>query len=108
MSMNAATSSSHPIDYEQVIELVSTLPPERLRSAYDYLLFLAAQPLVPFPTKDLFDESVEELRADEERWNRQFSETRSSLRALAHEAAEEYRTGATKPMMFGDENDLGR
>lgn len=108
MNMSTATSASHPIDYEQVIELVSNLPPERLRSAYDYLLFLAAQPLVPFPTEDIFDETIAELRADEERWNRQFNETRSSLRALAHEAAEEYRTGATQPMTLGDENDVGR
>ena len=79
MTMNTATSTSRPIDYAQVIELVSNLPPERLRSAYDYLLFLAAQPVVPFPTEDLFDEPIEELRADEERWNRQFSELAQQL-----------------------------
>ncbi len=106
MTMNTATSTSRPIDYAQVIELVSNLPPERLRSAYDYLLFLAAQPVVPFPTEDLFDEPIEELRADEERWNRQFSDSRSSLRALAHEAAEEYKTGQTKPMTFTAEDSL--
>lgn len=108
MNMSTATSASHPIDYEQVIELVSNLPPERLRSAYDYLLFLAAQPLVPFPTEDIFDESIEELRADEERWNQQFSKTRTSLRTLAHEAAEEYRTGQTKPTTFAAEDDPDR
>ena len=71
-----------------------------MNSAYDFDLFLKYQPLAPIPETDIFGAKQEEMRADEERWNQQFANSRGKLRALAREAAEEFRQGRTKPMQF--------
>jgi hypothetical protein len=45
------------VTYQQVIELVKSLPAERLSSLYDYARFLKERP-IPYPeTEDLFGES---------------------------------------------------
>jgi len=73
---------------------------KRLNSVYDFDLFLKYQPLAPIPETDIFGATQKEIRADEERWNQQFADSRDKLRALALEAAEEFRSGRTKPMQF--------
>lgn len=104
MSISAITQP--PVTYEEVVNLLATLPLERLNSVYDFALFLKYQPLVPIPETDIFGATQEEIRADEERWNQQFAESRGKLRALAHEAAEEFRSGRTKPMRFTSDGRL--
>jgi hypothetical protein len=96
------------ITHQQVIDLVKTLPLERLRTLYDFVLFLKLQPLVPIEEADIFGETADEIRADEERWNEQFAATREKLRALAFEAAAEFRSGQTSPMEFTPEGRLVR
>jgi len=49
------------------------------------------------PTSDLFGETAEEIRADEEQWAQQFAASRKELRAMARAAAEDYRAGKTHP-----------
>ncbi len=75
-----------------------------MNSAYDFDLFLKYQPLAPIPETDIFGAKQEEMRADEERWNQQFANSRGKLRALAREAAEEFRQGRTKPMQFAHDS----
>lgn len=100
--------SQTQITHQQVIDLVKTLPNERLRSLYDFALFLKVQPAIPVAEPDIFGESEEEIRADEERWDEQFAATKNQLRTLAYEAAAEFRTGQTAPMAFTNEGRLVR
>jgi len=60
------------------------------------------------PECDLFGETEEEIRADEEVWTRQFVGSHDMLRMMAQEAAAEYRAGRTKPMEFTSEGRLAR
>jgi len=96
------------ITVEQVVDLVMTLPPDRLLSVYDFARFVKQHPLVPEPERDLFGETEAEICADEEVWDRQFAESRDALRTMAREAAAEYRAGRTKPMKFTTEGRLAR
>lgn len=88
------------ITRQQVIELVESLPEERLQSLYDFTLFLQRQPLLLTPETDLFGESATEIEADEERWQDAFAASRQRLRAMAQEAKESYLAGHTEPMEF--------
>lgn len=100
--------STTTITYQQVIELVKTLPVERLQSLYDFTLFLRQQPIVLTPETDLFGESAGEIEADEAQWQEQFAASREKLRSLAREAADEFRAGNTQPMEFSAEGRLER
>ncbi len=96
------------ITHQQVVDLVLTLPPERLSSVYDFARFVQSHPLEPTPTADIFGETEDEIRADEEQWDQQFVASREGLRAIAREAAAEFRAGKTKPMEFTPEGRLVR
>jgi hypothetical protein len=88
---------------QQVIDLVMTLPPDRLLSVYDFARFVQSHPL-----EDIFGETEDEIRVDEEHWEQQFSASRDELRTIAREAAAEYRAGKTKPMDFTSDGRLAR
>jgi len=91
---------TNTITAQQVADIVLTLPPDRLVSVYDFVLFVKQHPLAPEPESDVFGETPEEIRADEEQWDRKYAASRDQLRAMAREAAAEYRAGRTKPMEF--------
>ena len=95
------------ITYQQVIELVRTLPAERLSSLYDFARFLKEQ-LPGEAGEDIFGESEEEIAADEAWWDEQFAQSEGTLLRLAEQAEEEYRAGETTPMEFDDEGRLRR
>jgi hypothetical protein len=99
---------THTITPQQVIDLVMTLPPDRLPSVYDFALFVKQHPLPLTPEADVFGEGQDQIRADEERWDQQFAASRDELRAIAHEAAAEYRAGRTQPMTTTPEGRLVR
>ena len=88
------------ITRQQVVELVMALPADRLASVYDFARFIQLHPLGSAPAADIFGETAEEIRADEEEWEQQFSASRDELRQMAHEAAAEYRSGKTRPLEF--------
>lgn len=79
------------ITHQHVIELVRTLPADRLGSLYDFALFLKARSPLPADFEDIFGESEEAIRADEERWDELFARTGDGLLRLAEQALEEYR-----------------
>ena len=93
------------ISRQQVVDLIMTLPSDRLVSVYDFALFVKTHPHPSEPRSEvnIFGETEAEIQADEELWDRQFAASREKLRALAHEAAMEYRTGRTKPLTFTPE-----
>ncbi|MBC8262731.1 MAG: hypothetical protein H8E47_01220 [Anaerolineales bacterium] len=98
------------ISYQQVIDLVMTLPSDRLVSVYDFARFVQSQPLELelTPVENIFGETEDEIRADSERWEQQFAASRDQLRAIAQEAAAEFRAGRTTPMAFTPEGRLAR
>lgn len=88
------------VTYQQVIELVITLPVERLPSLYDFARFLKEASEPPVETGDLFGESLEEAAADEAWWDEQFERSEAVLLRLAEETVEEYQAGTTTPLEF--------
>lgn len=96
------------ITRQQVIELVMALPDDRLASIYDFARFIQSRPLEPVPEADIFGEAADEIRADEEQWEQQFTASRDELRQIAREAAAEYRAGKTRPMEFTPEGQPDR
>jgi hypothetical protein len=100
--------SSVNITRQQVIDMVQTLPEERLQSLFDFTLFLTHQTAALTPDTDIFGESAEEIEADEARWQAQFAASSDKLRQLAREAAAEYRAGRTQSMEFDDQGRIVR
>ena len=96
------------LTHQQVVDLVMTLPPDRLISVYDFVCFIKNHPMTPVPTTDIFGETADEIRADEALWSQQFETSGEELRAIAREAAAEFRTGLTTPMDFTPEGRLAR
>ncbi|MFH1906393.1 MAG: hypothetical protein ABIL11_03265, partial [Chloroflexota bacterium] len=92
------TMQTKTITRQQVIDLVMNLPAERLISVYDFARFVQSHPLERMLAADIFGETEDEIRADEEQWDQQFAASRDELRIIAREAAAEYRAGRTKPM----------
>jgi hypothetical protein len=107
METESLTLNSSNVTRAQILELIETLPMERLQSVYDFVLFLKTRPLA-YLEEDIFGESEEEIQADEAKWEAQFAVNRDKLRALAEEATAEYRAGKTKPMEFTREGRLKR
>jgi hypothetical protein len=60
------------------------------------------------PFEDIFGETEDEIRADEEKWQRHFAALRKQLRVMAREAAAEVRAGQSKPMAFTADGRLER
>jgi hypothetical protein len=102
------TMSTSAITPEQVIDLVMTLPPDRLLSVYDFALFVKQHPLTTRTEPDIFGETEGQIQADEEEWDRQFAASREELRAMAREAEAEYRADGTEPMTFAPDGRLER
>lgn len=100
--------TTQTISYQEVVDVVMTLPEDRLVSVYDFARFIQSQlaPITPF--EDIFGETEDEIRADEEQWQREFAASREQLRAMAREAAAELRAGQSKPMAFTADGRLER
>lgn len=95
--------STETITRKKIVELVMALPEDRLASVYDFARFVQSHPLELNAADDIFGETADEIRADEEQWEQQFAASRDELRKMAHEAAAEYRVGKTSPMEFTSE-----
>lgn len=91
------------ITYHQVIELVKTIPADRLASLYDFARFLKVKSLPSDDYVDIFGESRDEIEADEAWWTEQFDHSETTLLRLAKEAANEYQAGDADLIEF-DEN----
>jgi hypothetical protein len=97
------------VNHQQLIDLVKSLPSERLPSLYDFALFLKQQPLpAPLPTIDIWGETEAEIEEDEAHWDEKFAQSRDDLRKMGREAAESFRAGRAKPMTFTAEGQLKR
>jgi uncharacterized protein (DUF433 family) len=65
METKSSTINSSTVTREQVVDLIQTIPPERLQSVYDYALFLKTRPL-PSPEEQRYRE-IEEYVSELER-----------------------------------------
>jgi hypothetical protein len=82
---------------KELIQVVRTLPPERVAQLVDFAQFLAFQTQATQTGngRDEDEETQDEaLRADEERWDRLLArpEAKALMRKMAQEALEEYNT----------------
>jgi hypothetical protein len=97
--MSTATNQ----DYERaLLNIVRTLPPNRVAQLVDFARFLEAQIL----SEELAqEEDIAEVEADNARWDALLATDKSQavLKNLADEALAEHRAGKTKPMTFSDE-----
>ncbi|MFZ2357793.1 MAG: hypothetical protein WA040_00470 [Anaerolineae bacterium] len=100
--------TTQTISYQEVVDVVMTLPEDRLVSVYDFVRFIQSRPAPTTPFEDIFGETADEIRADEEQWQQQFAASREQLRAMAREAAAEFRAGQSKPMAFTADGRLER
>lgn len=87
-----------PITHEEtVIRIMRKLPPERVLELVDFARFLehqSAQEQVEWMEEE---ETTEEIRAGEEKWDQLLArpEAKRVLREMAREAREDYHTGQT-------------
>jgi len=89
-----------PSAYEQaLINIVRTLPVERIVQILDYARYIQSQTIKDFDILD-DDESEEEILADEARWDAQFAATQDSLKKMADKVRAEIHAGRTMPMVF--------
>jgi len=100
--------TTQTISYQEVVDVVMTLPEDRLVSVYDFARFIQSRPAPTTPFEDIFGETEDEVSADEEQWQQQFAASREQLRAMAREAAAEFRAGQSKPMAFTADGRLER
>ena len=96
------------VSYQEVVDVVMTLPVDRLASVYDFARFVRAQALDVTESTDIFGETEDQIRSDAEQWDQEFAASREQLRLMAREAAAEYRAGRTMPMTFTEEGRLAR
>ncbi len=89
-------------DYERVLlNIVRTLPPNRVAQLVDFARFLEAQIL----SEELVqEEDIAEVEADNARWDALLAtdESQDLLKKLADEALADHQADKSKPMAFGD------
>lgn len=80
-----------------LVNIVRTLPIERVTQILDYARYLQTLVREDFA---LDDATEEEILADEARWAAQFAETQDGLARLAVQVREDIRAKRTQPMVF--------
>ncbi len=86
--------------YEQtLINILRTLPVERVAQILDYARYIQSQTSEDFRFLDE-DETEEEILADEARWDAQFAATQDGLKKMAEKVRADIRAGRTLPMVF--------
>ena len=85
-------------EYEQIlVQIVQTLPTDRVAELIDFARFLKAQTLAG---QLATGESLGDIEADNARWDALFATEKSErlLDKMAKEALEEYEAGQMRPM----------
>lgn len=86
--------------YERsLLEIVRTLPPERIIQILDFARYIQSQTLTDFVPPDE-EEDEETILADEARWDALFAATQEGLNKMAERVRAEIRAGRSKPMVF--------
>jgi hypothetical protein len=99
----AKQATRQPSAYERsLVDIVRTLPIERVIQILDYACYIQSQAIEDFRFLDE-DETEEEILADEAVWEAQFAATQAGLNKMAEQVRAEIRAGRTMPMVFKDE-----
>jgi hypothetical protein len=99
----------HPSVYEQtLIDIIRTLPAERVSQIIDFARFIQSQTIADDGYDLIEDETEEEIRASEERWDRLLGrpEAQRVMLEMAEEALTEEEAGLTVEMAFDDDGNL--
>ncbi len=95
-----------PSAFEQApISIIRTLPVERVIQILDYARYIQSQVIEDFNLLEI-DETEEEIRADEARWDAQFVATQDGLKKMADKVRAEISAGHTLPMVFTKDGGL--
>lgn len=85
--------------YEQeLLQIIHTLPIERIAQVVDFARYVHLQAEEDFFRLD--DESEEDILADEAQWDAQFASTQDGLKRMAERVRLEIRAGRSRPMKF--------
>jgi hypothetical protein len=98
-----------PRSHEQrLISIVRKLPTGRLSQVIDFARFIEWQVSVCDDLLDDSEESEEEIRASEEKWDRLFAkpEAQRLMMEMAREALVEHDAGLTVEMVFDEDGNL--
>jgi uncharacterized protein YcaQ len=96
--MSVQTTSETSAHEQVLINIVRTLPMERVMQILDFARYVQSQTQEAL---DLLDEEDEEtILADEARWDAQFAATQNELKIMAEEVRAEIYAGRTQPMVF--------
>jgi hypothetical protein len=91
-------------EYEKTLtSILQTLPIERVEQVVDFARFIQWQELAQRGVLHE-DETEEEVRAENERWDTTFAASRDKLRRLAREAREDIQAGRTMAMTFTEDD----
>ncbi len=93
-------------EYEQeLLRILRSLPPNRVAEVIDFAAFLKSR--IADEVQDE-DETVEEIRASEEKWDALFAteESQRLLGKMADEVRAEIRAGRTRPMIFTEDGEI--
>lgn len=90
-------------DYiREIAKIIAKLPVERAAEVYDFARFLLSPPpRVSTPLADEDDwlnDSPEEIAKEDRVWDAAYARNQDKLRAMAAEAASEYKAGETTPL----------
>ncbi len=88
-----------PSIHEQtLLNIVRTLPTERMVQLLDYARYIKAQALNE--STILYGETEADILADEARWDEQFAATEDSMGSMADRVRASIRAGQSAPMVF--------
>ena len=97
MSMQATLQLA---GYEETLNsIMRTLPVERVAEVMDFAQFVQSRTRADSDALDA-DETEEEIRADNARWDATFAASQDALARLARETLAQVHAGRTTPMVF--------
>ncbi len=108
--MERQTDFQSSVYEHTVIDIMRTLPPERVLQLVDFARFLEFQTTRRY--RDWLEEKeaeiAEEIRASEEKWDSLFAkpEGKRVMREMAREAREDYRAGRTTDVEITEDGRL--
>jgi hypothetical protein len=97
--METQTALQQSAYKQALINILKTLPVERVAQIVDYARYIQSQASEDFGFLDE-DETKEEILADEARWDTQFAATQDGLKKMAEKVRADIRAGHTMPMVF--------
>jgi hypothetical protein len=96
MSLQSALEVS--LHEQALLNIVRTLPVERVLQILDFARYVQTQTLEDFALGD--DETAEEVAADEARWDAQFVASQDGLKKMADRIRAEIQAGQARAMVF--------